>query len=136
MPMPLVSSEVIESIRTQSLRRIGTNTLYCMDVLNEIKEENPNLAEAIKETIKYICSNCDVDINTPRGFDLMLNMSPMINGLTYTIEHCFRMYLKSYRVVPRLIHYLEMDSALLNMEHRYGKYESELLEGLNFEKTT
>ncbi len=86
MPMPLVSSEVIESIRTQSLRRIGTNTLYCMDVLNEIKEENPNLAEAIKETIKYICSNCDVDINTPRGFDLMLNMANLSVSVYQSIK--------------------------------------------------
>jgi hypothetical protein len=85
MPMPLVSSEIIESIREQSLRK-NMNTLYCMDVLNEIKIENPNLAEAIKETVKHICSKHGIDATTDNGLELMVNMANLAVSVYQSIK--------------------------------------------------
>jgi hypothetical protein len=86
MPMPMVSSQVIESIRTQSMRHVDNKSLYCMDVLKEIKEENPHLAEAIRDTITLMCKECEINMDDPRGFYLMLNVANLAVSVYQSIK--------------------------------------------------
>jgi hypothetical protein len=86
MPIPLVSSAVIESISVQSMRHVDKKSLYCMDVLKEISEENPNLATAIKDTINLISKECEIDMNDPRGFYIMLNVANLAVSVYQSIK--------------------------------------------------
>ena len=86
MPMPLVSEAIIDSIRTQSMRHLDDNSLYCMDVLKDIKDENPNLAAAIKDTIMLMCKECEINIENPRGFYLMVNVANLAVSVYQAIK--------------------------------------------------
>jgi hypothetical protein len=58
-----------------------------MDVLNEIKkEENPHLAAAIQDTIKLICRECEIDMEEPKGFYLMLNVANLAVSVYQSIK--------------------------------------------------
>lgn len=86
MPIPKISSEIIDSIRNQAIRRLDNHSLYCVDVINEITSENPNLAEAIKDTIGLMCKEFDIRTDTPEGFALMLNIANLATSIYQAIK--------------------------------------------------
>jgi hypothetical protein len=57
-----------------------------MDVLKEIKEENPNLAAAIKDTIGLICKECEISVEDPKGFYLMVNVANLAVSVYQSIK--------------------------------------------------
>jgi hypothetical protein len=72
MPMPLITEEVIESIRVQSVRDNGTT--YCIDVFKEIEKENPQMHEAIMASVKLIYVNIGLDPLKPNDYVNILNI--------------------------------------------------------------
>lgn len=75
MSMPIVSSEVISSIRFQGARSTkNINELYCFAVLKDIKKENPNLADAMIASIDLICSEHGFNTDDPNDVSLKVNM--------------------------------------------------------------
>ena len=86
MPVPFVTTEVIESIRTQAMRRQGDNRLYCHDVLDDMNDENPHLADAIRDTIGLIASKCNLDPEDKRDAFLIVNISNLAMSIYSSIK--------------------------------------------------
>jgi hypothetical protein len=70
--MPKVSSDIISSIREQTYR--SKQRPYCMDVLDEMKSENPDIHEAILSSVKAIAVSMKLDLMNEVHYNHMLNM--------------------------------------------------------------
>lgn len=61
MNFPVVSEELIESIKSQVMRAVELDNSYSEMVFKEMKEENPNLYDAIFSTIKQVYTHAEMD---------------------------------------------------------------------------
>lgn len=88
MPMPVISPEVIASIREQTNRYNECNfgDPYCITALRDITEENPELAEAIIGTIKNISERFNIDMTTQEGFTLVVNIFSLASSVYMSIK--------------------------------------------------
>ena len=86
MPMPLVSEEVIDSIREQAVRAVEMNKLYSVDVMQEMKEENPHLAAAIRDTVSMFAEEFGLDINNPKEYSMLLNIANLAVSVYSSIK--------------------------------------------------
>lgn len=86
MPMPLIKEEIIESIRTQSLRSSKNSHLYAVDVMKEMEKENPYLHEAIKETITMFVKKFDLNLNDYNDYNFIVNIANLTTSVYSSIK--------------------------------------------------
>lgn len=85
MTMPYVTSEVISSVRIQSERSKG-DKLYCLDILKEMRDENPNLAEAIHASLNLICERHGLDDSNLDDLSLKVNIFNLVASVYSAIK--------------------------------------------------
>lgn len=86
MQMPLVSEGIIASIREQAVRASELNKLYSVDVMQEMREENPHLAAAIKDTVSMFAEEFGLDINNPKEYSMLLNIANLAVSIYSSIK--------------------------------------------------
>ena len=77
MHFPVVSEELICSIREQVARCKANNKMYYEDIFNEMEEENKYLHDAIISTTKMFYEAVDMDVNDPHTYYIVNNMLNM-----------------------------------------------------------
>ena len=75
MPMPIVSKELIESIRLQALRDSDNNKLYCAEIMRQMQDENPHLHDAIKDTMTILANEFGLDYTNPTDYHFIINIA-------------------------------------------------------------
>ena len=87
MPMPFVTPEVIYSIHNQGSREPQPDgTLYCHDVLREMTEENPHLAEAITATINLMTDKFELNPEDPKDANFIVNIANLSMSVYASIK--------------------------------------------------
>ena len=88
MPMPIVTSEIIESIRTQAQRVADLNLeeQYYAQSLREILDENKNLGEAIIASIGSMTHKFELNANDPKDLNLIVNIFNLCTCIYQSIK--------------------------------------------------
>lgn len=84
MPMPKVSSEIITSIREQTMR--SKDEPYCINVLKDMQDENPDIHEAILASTKAICTAMNMDLMDREQYNHMLNILNLASSVYQAIK--------------------------------------------------
>ena len=75
MQMPKVTSEMIDSIREQTVRSdVNGQELYCSQIMKDMKEENPVLYDAIMSSVRMLRERLNLDPSQKEDYINMINI--------------------------------------------------------------
>jgi uncharacterized protein YoxC len=75
MQMPKVTSEMIDSIREQTVRSdVNGQELYCSQIMKDMKEENPVLYDAIMSSVRMLSERLNLDPSQKEDYINMINI--------------------------------------------------------------